>query len=572
MVKKYKHLFLYLLLLLVGVLIGKFWLGSPESAQPQVEEMHEHSEETIWTCSMHPQIRQNEPGKCPLCGMDLTPLASETDAGTDPSSISLSPYAMKLAEVQTQTVGLASNARQARLNGKIVTDERLTKTQVSHLNGRIERLMVNFTGEYIQAGQVLAYVYSPELSTAQQELLEAYSVAGQNPDLVISAKEKLRNWKLSEKQIEQIIREKTIQEQFPILAQSSGVVTEKRVNVGDYVNIGTPLYQVSDLSQVWAMIDIYETDLAWIKKNMPVTLEIRALSGQTFSGKIDFIDPTIDPSTRIARGRIVLSNALGLLKPEMFLSALVQAQNQAQALTIPASAVLWTGERSVVYVKTAEGTNTHFQLRNITVGALSGESYPVLQGLEAGEEVVVNGTFAVDAAAQLAGKPSMMSPKEVPATVTTTPEKKAKALSLSKEESAEALPLLKSYLEIKTALSGDDFDQAKKAAAQWMSIWEKKKNQLPEAFKSSFPASAAHIHHASDIEGLRKGFLPFSQWMIQVAEALNKPHSTLYVQFCPMANEDKGGYWLSDSEEILNPYFGASMLSCGEVSKEIKTP
>ena len=185
-----------------GLLLGWAFFGG--SSEPE----HSHTEvidgETVWTCSMHPQIRQNEPGDCPICGMDLIPLEDDNGEGIDPMAITMSPTAMQLANVVTAIVGSESAMKTIRLNGKVQEDERLIFSQTTHFPGRIEKLSVNFTGEYVSKGSVIASLYSPQLVTAQEELFEAYKIRESQPNLFRAAREKLKNWKLTEAQIDQI--------------------------------------------------------------------------------------------------------------------------------------------------------------------------------------------------------------------------------------------------------------------------------------------------------------------------------------------------------------------------------
>ncbi|MBD3660860.1 MAG: efflux RND transporter periplasmic adaptor subunit, partial [Arenibacter algicola] len=235
--------------LFVGLLLGWFFFGG--SKNTTVDEHQHDSEmvgETIWTCSMHPQIRQNEPGDCPICGMELIPLENDDNSELDPMAISMSPTAMQLANVATAIVGKTKPVKSVRLNGKVKADERSVYSQSSHIPGRIEKLMVNFTGEYVNKGQVIASIYSPDLVNAQEELFEARKIVETEPLLFNSAKEKLKNWKLTDKQIAQILESGVVKEELPILADISGYVTEKKVNLGDYVMKGMAIYEIANLN------------------------------------------------------------------------------------------------------------------------------------------------------------------------------------------------------------------------------------------------------------------------------------------------------------------------------------
>lgn len=402
------------LLIVAGILFGWLIFHSPKQSETStVAEVHEHSEEehTVWTCSMHPQIRMDEPGDCPICGMDLITLVN-ADAEIDDDAIQMSESAIKLAEVQTSMVTKGAASKDIQLYGKIQVDERLKQSQTAHVPGRIDRLMVNVTGEQVNKGQLVATIYSPELVTAQKELLEALSLKDKYPALVEAAREKLRNWKLPEEQIAAIEKSGKVTSDFDILATTSGIVTNLKVNEGDYVSKGTVLFEVTNLTKVWGVFDAYESDLHWISLNQKVDFTTQSVPGKTFSGKITFIDPVIDPAKRTARVRIELDNSNQQLKPEMFINGIIHSdlKNSGNELTIPQSAVLWTGTRSVVYVKVQGAKEPTFKMREIKLGASTKHTFVVVDGLAEGEEIVSNGTFSVDAAAQLAGKTSMMNP------------------------------------------------------------------------------------------------------------------------------------------------------------------
>ncbi|MDO9614055.1 MAG: efflux RND transporter periplasmic adaptor subunit [Bacteroidota bacterium] len=402
------------LLIASGLLLGWIFFHSPSAEKAETTaEVHDHAAEghDIWTCSMHPQIRKDEPGDCPICGMDLIPLL-KSDAVMDDQAIEMSESALKLAEVQTSVVTRGNVSKEVRLFGKIQADERLLKTQTAHIPGRIEQLLVNVTGENVRKGQLIARVYSPELLTAQNELLQALEMADKYPAMLDAAREKLRLWKLSDQQISDIEKSGKATTVFDVFATTSGIVANRKVNTGDYVSRGDVLFETIDLSRVWALFDAYESDLSWIKLGQNLEFTAQAIPGKTFNGKITFIDPVVDASTRITKVRVEVPNTGLQFKPEMFVNGIIQSgkADSGDQLIIPQSAVLWTGTRSVVYVKLPGADHPTFKMREITLGSSMKDSYVVMDGLADGEEIVTNGTFSVDAAAQLAGKVSMMNP------------------------------------------------------------------------------------------------------------------------------------------------------------------
>ena len=407
---RYRVPLLIVFTLLVGILLGRWFFSGPAS-EPDDHAGHA-ADGTIWTCSMDPQVRMTEPGSCPICGMDLIPLR-QLEGDHAAMEVHLSPAAQKLAGVRTAVVGEGAVERQVRLTGKVQPDERRVYSQAVHVPGRIEKLAVSYTGQSVREGQELAVIYSPELLTAQQELLQAYAMHEERPVLYDAARQKLRNWRISDHQIDAVIANGEPQERFSIHADVSGVVLEMNGALGDYVSRGDILYQIADLSKVWVLFDVYESDLPWVKPGVEVEFTVRSIPGETFKGTISFVDPVIDPGARAARARVEVPNPDGRLKPEMFVNGVVRGQRSGgtSEIVVPRSAILWTGERSVVYVAGEHG----YQLRQVTLGPSLGDSTVISAGLSTGEEVVVKGAFSVDAAAQLEGKPSMMDPEGGPA-------------------------------------------------------------------------------------------------------------------------------------------------------------
>ena len=411
-----------LIVLAIGVFLG--WLifrptKTDRSSNSHIEghEGLDHSSEnpTTWTCSMHPQIKQDQPGQCPICAMDLIPLATNQTAGQDidPDEIVLTEAAAQLANIQSLVVTRGNAQKTVNLQGKVHADERNIAELTARFGGRIEKLHVNFTGQKVRKGEKLATLYSPDLVTAQKELLEAISFKESRPTFYNAARAKLKLWDLTEEQINKIEVNGEPQLYFDVLSPISGTVMMRHVALGDYVNEGDALFQVTDLSRVWVLLDAYESDLPWIRQGDHVDLNIPSIPGESFEGRVAYIDPFIDPSTRVAKVRIELSNPAGTLKPQMFANGALHSQlaEYGDHLLIPKSSILWTGKRAVVYVKVPDRDSPSFLYREITLGPEAGNFYVVTEGLEEGEIIAVNGVFKIDAAAQLEGKPSMMNPQ-----------------------------------------------------------------------------------------------------------------------------------------------------------------
>lgn len=580
--------------LIAGLFLGWLFFGGSEST---TLDEHQHGNEmvgeTIWTCSMHPQIRQNEPGNCPICGMELIPLEEDGNNELDPMAISMSQTAMQIANVGTEIVGKTKPVKLLRLNGKIQADERSVYSQSSHIPGRIEKLMVNFTGEYVNKGQMIASIYSPDLVNAQEELFEARKIVETQPMLFNSAKEKLKNWKLSDNQIAQILESGIVKEELPILADVSGYVTEKMVNLGDYVNKGMAIYKIANLSSVWILFDVYESDMAWVKKGDQVSFTVQSLPGETFNGKISYIDPVIDPMSRVAKARVEVNNKGLKLKPEMFVSGTVEAKLpiKSDAIVVPKTAVMWTGKRSVVYVKNTTAKGVNFMMRDVVLGPSLGNGFVVNEGLKEGEEIAINGTFSIDAASQLAGKPSMMNPEGGPAMTghnhgggsmpsANEPSKKAdvRKVSINQKAKESLQPLFTEYMAMKDALTNDNLKEAKEAGSKIlkavdgvnMSLFTGESHGVWMGLSSDLKNTLQHVQHFNTLKEIREPFQQVSKSMIDLETSFNPNDETLYVLHCPMANNNKGADWLSTTKEVKNPYYGQSMLTCGEVTKELK--
>lgn len=384
-------------------------------------------EAVVWTCSMHPQIRMPEPGQCPICGMDLIPIEPSTGRDAGPRSLSLSPAARTLAEVETTPVMRRATETTLRMVGKIEADERREKEISAWVPGRIDRLYVDYTGTMVRAGEKLFDLYSPELYGAQEELLQAMAAslpleqsslestrrsAGRTVD---AARDRLHLWGLTDAQIAAIGERGTPSDHVTIVAPMGGVVMHKDVTEGAYVQTGTSIYAIADLSVLWLMLDVYESDLAWVKAGQTVAFETEAYPGETFTGTISFIDPILDERTRSVKVRVDVPNADGRLKPGMFARAVVHAEVEGAGgtppLVIPASAPLITGTRAVVYVEDPTETGL-YSGREVVLGPRAGDLYVVRRGLDEGERVVSRGSFKIDSALQIQAKPSMMSPGE----------------------------------------------------------------------------------------------------------------------------------------------------------------
>lgn len=591
---KNNKIIIYIGLLLVGLLMGWFLFGNASNK----EAVHNHdatvTTNQMWTCSMHPQIMQPEAGDCPICGMDLIPAESRSD-GLLADQFKLTENAMALANIQTTVVGKGNvEGNTIKLSGKIAENEEANAVQVSYFAGRIERLNVSFTGEEVRKGQLLATIYSPELYAAQQELITAASLKESQPALYKAVRNKLKLWKLSENQINQIEETQKVKENFPVYATVSGTVTEKLVEQGDYIKQGQPLLKIANFKTVWGNFDVYENQIDRFKKGQEVLITTNAYPNKEFKGKVDFIDPVLNTKTRTVILRVVLNNKNDVFKPGMFVTANIEgstAKND-EVLTIPASSVLWTGERSVVYLKT-NPDQPIFEMREIKLGNQIGNEYEVVEGLFVGNEIVTNGTFTVDAAAQLQGKKSMMN-KDGGKVMTgheghlgmdnNSPNKENEHTNMNErlkvstkfQEQLEAV--FNEYINLKDALVKEDSKSTSANATTLLNKLNKVDMKLLSdnkahnhwmSLEGEIKSSATSISETSDIESQRDHFKHLSSHLINAVQLFGV-NEKVYVEFCPMADNNNGAYWLSKEEKVINPYFGEAMLTCGEVKQVIE--
>uniref|UniRef100_UPI004047255E efflux RND transporter periplasmic adaptor subunit n=1 Tax=Algoriphagus sp. TaxID=1872435 RepID=UPI004047255E len=546
--------------LIVGVLLG--WAISPDTTDTHAHEEGEGLP-SIWTCSMHPQIRLPEAGDCPICGMDLIPGDQEATGNSNPQAFQMTPEALALAQVQTLVVGGAQAKKELILSGKLQADEREKTSLTAKFPGRIEKLFVTFTGEQVTTGQRIATVYSPELLTAQKELLESAKTKVTFPQLYQASKDKLGLWKLSATQIAEIERSGQVKERMDIFADQSGVVLQKNVSVGDYVSMGSVLFTVTNLNSLWLLLDVYETDLPFVALGDDIQFTVAGKPGETLSAKVTFVDPLINANTRAASVRAEIRNVGNTLKPEMFVTARIQTRNTASSteVMVPRTAVLWSGKRSIVYVKVPNAALPEFVMREVTLGNRLGENYQITAGLQAGEEIVSYGAFALDASAQLSGKPSLLN------------RSSTQQVEVSAAFSQEIAAVVAAYFQVKNSLVKDQIPTAAtqllaQALAKVSSAAGTGKDKAKwEKIKSELSQATAKIKGAKDIGAARTQFSNLSASIIQLAETYPLSQQVVYKDYCPMAFDNKGGYWLSETEDIRNPYFGASMLSCGEVKQ-----
>ena len=582
-----KKYIIYTGLLVIGLLFGWFFFSNSATKETEHNDSETLETNQKWTCSMHPQIMQPEAGDCPICGMDLIPVKTSAE-GLNANEFKLTKNAMALANIQTSTVGNStSKDATIKLSGKIGENEEANVVQTSYFSGRVERLNISSTGQEVKKGQLLATIYSPELFAAQQELITASSSKESRPALYKAVRNKLKLWKISESQIDQIEASRKVKQNFPIYATVSGTVLVKLVEQGDYVKQGQTLLKITNLNMVWALFDVYENQVELFKKGQDITVTSAAYPNKEFKMKVDFIDPTLNSVTRTVKLRVILNNKKREFKTGMFVEGTIEntISDKEQGLMIPSSAILWTGERSVVYLKT-NPDEPIFEMKEITIGKQLGEQYEVIDGLQRGDEIVTNGTFTVDASAQLQGKKSMMN-KEGEETMTgheghlgmeMSSATKNERLKVSVKFQEQLKIVFNNYIKLKDALVKDDADDVIIEAKNTLSSLTKVDIKLLKDEKAhtdwmvlhkEIKSSVSSISEETNIKAHRSHFKRLSMHLTSAIETFGI-NEIVYSQYCPMADNNNGAYWLSEQKKVINPYFGEAMLTCGEVKQVIE--
>jgi len=513
--------------------------------------------------------------------MDLIPVSN--DEGGDPAVMKMSNAAIQLANIQTAIVGSGSVDDVLRLSGKIKVDERRVRVQTTHFAGRVDALYKSFEGDLIKKGEKIASIYSPELVAAQEELIEAKKLEDTNPILLAAARRKLHHWKLTMEQINEIESSQAPMRNFDLLADYDGIISKKLINTGNHLPEGGGLMEITDLSKVWAVFEVYEKDLGKIRLGDRLKFENKATS-KPQEGTVSFISPAVDQQTRIVEVRADLNNSSGSLKPGMFISTSIFSSSEA-GIIIPKSAVLWTGRRSIVYVKSSNEQS--FELREVVLGDAVNDQYVIDSGLNEGEKVVVNGAFTLDAEAQLRGKISMMNP--TPKSIDNEDNVGQFTeidLPISQDFSGQVDPVFQEqlmalsmeYIMLKDLMVEGDGAKIRKAGIKVKAALEKMDMSLTKGdghlhwmeLLSPMSESLLLITNTGDRDAQRLQFINLSKALINAVQSFGTSfESPLYVQYCPMANDNQGATWISKEENIVNPYFGDVMLTCGNVESII---
>jgi multidrug efflux pump subunit AcrA (membrane-fusion protein) len=387
----------------LSIALAVLLFGAPLGCSPEPTG-HTHEGEAsgqieLWTCSMHPQVLENEPGPCPICGMAMTPVGETQRADGVRGSVLIDPAVIQNMGVRIERVERKPIFRHLRTVGEVVVGEDRVSVVNLRFSGWVEEIIANKTGEPVEKGEPLFEIYSPDLVSAQQEYLLALRSQGRKSELARSARRKLDLFGLDKRDIDAMARAGRVHRTLPIRAPRSGYVLDKNIVEGARVPAGQNLYTIGDLTKVWVQAEVYEHDAPWVETGQHAQMELTYQRGKTIEGSVAYVYPTLNKGSRTLTVRLEFPNPELRLKPGMFATVYIQFRREEGSLVLPTEAILHSGTRELVFVAIGNG---RFVPREITTG-LVGDRHTtqVLSGLEEGEEVVTSGQFLIDSESQL---------------------------------------------------------------------------------------------------------------------------------------------------------------------------
>lgn len=516
---------------------------------------------------MHPWIKSDKPGRCTICGMELSAVyEGESGFAVDSHVVSLSKQGVTVTGVETARVTKQAVRRTIRVAGMIDDDDSAHRRLSATADARVEKLYVNYVGAEVEAGQPLVTLYSPVLRTAFSE----YQVIAQQPasasrnQLMNGVRERLLRLGMSAKDIDAAAGMEKVPVEIKILAPITGTVVSRNVYEGQYVKEGDVLFEIGDFSKMWFVFDAYERDIPWIRMGAEVDITTPALPGRTLKAPIAFIDPNLSPMTRSAKVRVVLDNPLAKepgkhrheLLHKLYAEGRITAES-APTLTVPRTAVIWPAGKPIVFVVKGAGV---YEPRDIQVGGVGDGVWEVAGGLKEGDEVVTSGNFLLDGQSQINRPPEQ--PRSAPMETLTTEQRKA------------ALDFFTIVAELGGTLASDKAPEFKVAAAKLSPASEALKKALGERADAVVKAAdlVAKVAASADLKVERAAFYPLGESAAELALALRREDSGLgavKVFACDMAQANvpsapkERGHWIQLTAELRNPWWGAEMLECG---------
>lgn len=540
------------------------------------------AEAQYYTCGMHPWVILPHPGDCPVCHMELTPLDPSKFTG----EVSIDPVVVQNIGVRIEPVTEGPLVRTIRTVGTVEYDETRVRDVNTKISGWIEQLYVDFVGASVEEGEPLFTLYSPALVQAQEEFLlalrrqrEAPSASqtglGQPLDLVESAHTKLELFDITPEQIDELARTGEASRTMTVLSPHTGVVIAKHATEGMKIDPGTQVFRIADLSKVWVLATLYESQLPFVSEGQRAAMTLSYIPGQTFEGRVVYIYPYVDPRTHEAQVRLEFDNPDGLLKPGMFATVELQSELKREAVLVPRAAVLSTGRRDIAFVSRGEG---RFEPREVRLGAETGEGQiEILEGLMPGEMVVTSGQFLLDSESRIREALAKMVRGDLAADqqARVATAGRSELESLPETVAASLIDVLHAYLPIGERLASDRADGLAEPARELVGALDRVVGAtIPEdenfwhTHTEAADARAAALELASttDLAAARETFAELSLALDKLFRATGVPpglEEEVQSLHCPMFMEDKGGaIWLQAAGPVRNPFFGAMMLEC----------
>ena len=520
----------YILIVSVSLLAGVFLSKTFLTASPSPDHINQS-----YTCSMHPDVNQQEAGLCPICHMDLVLKDPEKSSNTE----IFSPEHSTLNGIQISLVAVQENLDSSiiALDGIVLEDPMKSHVQSSLLTGRIERLFIKDEGQQIKKGQLIAYVYSDRLET----LFERYIVEEGDYRMYRHLRNSMPNLNLTDAEINRRLIMGRPYNAFPLLAERSGYVSGVSVKSGDYVNLGQPLFEIKNKNDLTVFLNADEYESRQLSVGMSVNL-FNQITSDTVQGTISFIPPYLQTGSNNTLIKVQINNSHSFFSGEL-IRAYVHS-GKTKGILIPKTAVLWTGDESVVYLKTEHGLTAV----KVGLGEETENYYEIKHGLNVGDSIVYEGAFAIDAATQIQSYDRSML--GLTHTKNSTP--------LKKED-------IKHYMALKDALVNDNLEEARACANAWVSTLDSNNTLLNSG---KILPRLEKLATQETLEDQRVYFRLISKELIEIVSSAGG-EVLLYEQYCPMANDWNGASWLSLDNEVYNPYFGDEMLHCGKVENTI---
>lgn len=618
-----------LLLFLVGVAQRTEWVtanGFSGAVTESAGSAGAAVENKRYICPMMCTPPSTEPGRCPVCAMEL--VAATGGGGGDGISVTIEASARRLVGIQTAVSKMGEMTRTIRTIGSIDFDESRLSTISAYIDGRLEKMFADYVGFQVKEGEDLALIYSPQLYSAQTEFVTSldnrtsrrFSIGDSN--LQEMARENLSELGMTSEQIDSLSESRKPESRIRIKSPQSGTVIEKSAVEGDYVKTGQKLFRIADLTSVWMMLELFPDDAANVRFGQQVEAEIQSIPGEVFTGRVAFIDPTVNKRTRTVRVRVEVMNFDGKLRPGDYATARISVpavpmntvfdpalagkfispmhpqvireepgkcplcgrdlvptsqlgyadapQPEQRVVTVPRDSVLLNGDHGVIYVETEPG---RFEIRRVTVGPMSDTHAVIIEGLAAGETVATSGNFLIDSQMQLAGNPSLMDPRKAPS-FSPGPLKlpNTDPMMLAGDTSSDFDQAYDAYFEIQCAMAADVAPPP--VALNTLLAALSRLEMSPEVPDHAQQQIAIARRSASRMDGsldtAREAYRGVSHALLRAAVVARGPKTSVALKhyYCPMVRGG-GGDWMQPDGELANPYWGEEMLHCGELVRDM---